>query len=84
MDRGEEDEDEYHDEDQLQTPHMTVPIDTPHGEDEELYDEEPDGRTETRSKMGTATQRDYEDEMGKSFVFLRSLVPSHEVIRFTI
>lgn len=64
VDHG-EDDDEYGDEDLLQTPHMTVPIDTPRGEDEELYDDEHDGRTETRSKMGTATQREYEDEMGK-------------------
>lgn len=72
-----EDEDEY--EDQLQTPQMTVPIDTPHGEDEELYDEEQDGRTETRSKMGTATQREYEDEMGTFLVTLSSPASSHDL-----
>jgi hypothetical protein len=70
VDQG-EDEDEYGDEDLLQTPHRTVPIDTPRGEDEELYDDEHDGRTETRSKMGTATQREYEDEMGKCLVSSR-------------
>jgi hypothetical protein len=50
---------------------MTVPIDTPHGEDEELYDDEQEGRTETRSKMGTATQREYEDELGTLLVLSR-------------
>lgn len=67
VDQGDDYDDEY--EDQLQTPQMTVPIDTPHGEDDDLYDDD-DGRTETRSKMGTATQRDYEEELG-GFFFCR-------------
>lgn len=67
VDQGGDYDDEYNDESQLQTPHMTNPIETPRDEDEELYDndEDQDGRTETRSKMGTATQRDYEDELGE-------------------
>jgi hypothetical protein len=65
VDNGEEG-DEYGDE-YTQTPHMTVPIDTPHGEAAEFYDEEDldeEGRTdgETRSKVGTLTQREYDGE----------------------
>lgn len=68
VDQGGDYDDEYDDEVGLRTPHMTIPIETPRDEDEELYDdddEDQDGRTETRSKMGTATQRDYEDELGE-------------------
>lgn len=58
VDQG-EDEDDYGDEG-LQTPHMTIPIDTPHDDHDDLYADEHDG--ETRSKVGTATQREYDDD----------------------
>ncbi len=68
VDGGEEEfEDDYTEN------HMTVPIDTPQDDHEELYEEGDDVRTneqtdgDTRSKVGTLTQHDFDenDEEGK-------------------